>query len=617
MRRRALGIVALLGSVLALWDGGVLPAGAATPAYSSVPLCPAARPGHATCMARALTVGGERVHPAAGTVRPAYGPDGMGLDPSQIASAYALPAAPPAGSTPTVAIVDAFHYGAISGDGNDNLAVFRSYYGMTPCTVANGCFRKVDQWGGTNYPTVTAESTGWDGEGDLDVQAVSAVCPACHILFVEARSDGTDDLMTAVATAIDLGATEVSLSWGGSEDPGQTAYDATFDHPGVAITAATGDSGYGSSYPATSPYVTAVGGTTLTPAQNGGWTETAWSGGGSGCSTIEPKPAWQTDTLCSGRTEADVAADADPETGLDVYSEGQWMVIGGTSLATPLVAGMYALGGGEGPTVGAYPFYRSPSVHDIVSGDNTNGLGCAPAPVGLCTAGPGYDGPTGLGSPIGPPIPASSASATNDHFVHAAYLTMLGHDADTASYGYWLGRLNAGTSRWTMAMALASSAEYRGDVIGGAGAAQGFYEEYLGRASDPAGVAYWIGRMSRGTTFEQVRLAFIGSPEYFALYGDDPGRTVDALYHDVLGRSPDPVGRAYWVAHFNATTIASQILYSPEGRADLVAGYYQAFLGRPADPGGLAYWTQAILGGASDEQIIAFLLSSNEFFLNR
>jgi hypothetical protein len=422
--------------------------------------------------------------------------------------------------------------------------------------------------------------------------------------------------MTAVATAINLGANEVSLSWGGSEDPSQTQYDAVFDHPGVAITAATGDDGYaeGTSYPATSPYVTAVGGTTLLPGQNGGWTEAAWDGGGSGCSTIEPKPAWQADALCSGRTEADVAAVADPSTGLDVYSQGQWQIIGGTSLATPLVAGMYALGGGEGPTAGAYPFYRAPSVHDIVNGSNGP---CAPAPAALCTAGPGFDGPTGLGSPDGPPIPASSATATNAHFIHDAYQTMLGHDADSASYNYWLGRLESGTSRWTMAMALATSAEYRGDVIGGAGAVQGFYEEYLHRASDTAGVNYWIGRMSRGTTFEQVRLAFVGSPEYFALYGNDPNRAVPALYHDILGRAPDSAGLQYWVTHFNATTIASQILYSAEGRAQLVAGYYETYLGRAADAGGLGYWTQQILGGASDEQIIAFVLSSNEFFLNR
>src|SRR5438477_222707 len=236
MRRRALGIVALLGAMLALGEGGVLPASAATAGYSSLSICPAARPGHATCMARALTRSGQRVRPAiGGAVQPDFGPTGIGLDPGQIASAYGLP---------------------------------------------------------------------------------------------------------AVATAVALGASEVSLSWGGSEDPGQTVYDATLDHPGVAITAATGDDGFaaGASYPATSPYVTAVGGTTLSPASGGGWTETAWSGGGSGCSAVEPKPAWQHDTLCTRRTEADVAAVADPYTGLDVYSEGSWQVIGGTSLSTPLVA---------------------------------------------------------------------------------------------------------------------------------------------------------------------------------------------------------------------------------------------------------------------------------------
>ena len=612
MRRRAVWIVALLGAALALGDGGVLPASAASAGYSSASICPVPRAGHATCMARVLTRAGQRVHPAVrGAVQPDLGPSG-GLGPSEIASAYGLPTALPPGPVPTVAIVDAFHHVTITGSGNsdDDLAVYRSYYGLAPCTVGNGCFRKVDQWGGTNYPTTT--DLGWDGEADLDIDAVSAVCPACHILFVESRSDSTDDLMTAVATAVAQGASEVSLSWGGSEDPGQTAYDPVFDHPGVAITAATGDSGFGASYPATSPYVTAVGGTTLTPTQGGGWTETAWSGGGSGCSPIEPKPAWQSDSLCSGRTEADVAAVADPSTGLDVYTDGSWQIIGGTSLSTPLVAGMYALGGGEGPTVGAYPFYRAPSVHDIVSG--TNGS-CAPA--ALCTAGPGFDGPTGLGSPLGPPTPVPSPMATNESFVHAAYVTMLGHDADPSSFAYWLGRLNSGTSRWNMAMSLATSAEYRGDVIGGAGAVQGFYDKYLGRPSDPAGVSYWIGRMSQGTTFEQVRLAFLGSPEYFAKYGDDPGRAVDALYNDVLGRAPDTAGRTYWVAHFNAATIAAQILYSAEGRAQLVGGYYQTYLGRAADAAGLTYWTQAILGGASDEQIIAFVLSSNEFFLTR
>ncbi|MGH7746466.1 MAG: DUF4214 domain-containing protein, partial [Candidatus Dormibacteria bacterium] len=209
------------------------------------------------------------------------------------------------------------------------------------------------------------------------------------------------------------------------------------------------------------------------------------------------------------------------------------------------------------------------------------------------------------------------ATASNSSFIHNAYVTMLGRDADGPALTYWLGALNGGTPRSALAAALATSGEYRRDVIGGTPTIQGFYLQYLGRPSDAVGAAYWVSRMAAGVSFEQVRLAFIGSPEYFIHHNSDPAQTIDALYNDVLGRSGigDP-GRVYWLAHFNVNTIASQFLYSSEGRAHLVLSYYGSILNRGSDAPGLSYWTQAILGGASDENVIADFLSSQEYFLS-
>jgi subtilase family serine protease len=168
----------------------------------------------------------------------------------------------------------------------------------------------------------------------------------------------------------------------------------------VIFTASSGDSGYGTSYPAASPYVIAVGGTRLRPSGTR-WTETAWAGTGSGCSSYEPKPAWQHDTGCARRSIADVAADADPATGAAVYSSvstggAGWFVVGGTSLAAPLVAGMVAISGHTGQAAVMAHLYQSlytGRLHDVASGSNG---ACSSY---LCQAGPGYDGPTGVGAP--------------------------------------------------------------------------------------------------------------------------------------------------------------------------------------------------------------------------
>ena len=228
-----------------------------------------------------------------------------------------------------------------------------------------------------------------------------------------------------------------------------------------------------------------------------------------------------------------------------------------------------------------------------------------------------YPGAVGFSSASSPSINQTVVSTADMRlsFIHRAYQALLGRDVDAPSLTYWSNALSSGAAtRWSMSMALATSVEYRADVIGGSATAHSFYTQYLLRPPDPSGVAYWTNQMASGATFEEVRLAFLASPEYFALHHDDPTETVTSLYHDVLGRAPDGSGLSYWVAHFDAATIASSILYSLEGREHLVNGYYQDILGRPADNSGLNFWAGRIMTGASDEDIIAFVLSSDEFY---
>ena len=364
---------------------GPAPAGAA----HSARVCAAPPAGSAACHALVRTDGHGT--PVSTTTPAGYGP-------ADLRSAYGLGGAT-GGSTQTVGIVDAYDDPNAAAD----LATYRSHYGLPPCTADTGCFRKVDQNGGNQLPKANG---GWAQEISLDLDMVSAVCPNCHILLVEASSAGLTSLGTAVNTAVRLGATEVSNSYGGGESAAETGYDTSyFQHPGVPITASSGDSGYGVQYPAASPFVTAVGGTTLNRAANSrGWAETAWSGAGSGCSAYEPQQSWQAGLgSCPRRTVADVSADADPATGVAVYDSyayhgsSGWLVFGGTSVASPVIAGVYALAGnGAAITYGSYPYGHTGALNDVTSGSNGS---CAQAY--LCTAGPGYDGPTGLGTPNG------------------------------------------------------------------------------------------------------------------------------------------------------------------------------------------------------------------------
>jgi subtilase family serine protease len=346
------------------------------------------------CKALQVTSGTPRSAHAESDLTAAAAPSGYG--PASLQSAYNLPSAN-GGSGQTVAIVDAYD----DPNAESDLATYRSQYGLSACTTANGCFTKVDQNGGTKYPR---GNSGWAEEISLDLDMVSAACPNCKILLVEASSSSMTNLGTAVNTAVRLGAKFVSNSYGGSESSSDATYDSTyFNHPGVAITVSSGDNGYGVEYPAASKYVTAVGGTSLkTSSTTRGWTDTVWSGAGSGCSSYDAKPSWQKDTGCANRTVADVSAVADPNTGVavyDTYGQGSgWMVFGGTSASSPLIAATYALAGA--PSAGSYPssfpYAHTSALYDVTSGSNGSCGGSY-----LCTGTTGYDGPSGLGVPNG------------------------------------------------------------------------------------------------------------------------------------------------------------------------------------------------------------------------
>jgi subtilase family serine protease len=315
-----------------------------------------------------------------------------GYSPSDLRSAYKVTGT--GTSSTRVAIVDAYGYPNAESD----LAVYRSQFGLPPCTTSNGCFKKVNQGGiQGSYPRT---NTGWSQESALDLDMVSAMCPGCSILLVEANSSSYSDLALAVNTAAAMGAHVISNSYGGGE-AGSSTYEPYYNYAGIAVTVSSGDSGYGVQFPASSPHVTAVGGTTLQRSSTArGWSEAAWSGAGSGCSGVYPKPSWQTDAGCSRRTVADVSAVADPNTGVAVYgpatrNRSAWLVFGGTSVGAPLIGGVYGVNGGS-VTYGSNPYHNTSALFDVTSGSNGSCGGSY-----LCTAVSGYDGPTGLGTPNG------------------------------------------------------------------------------------------------------------------------------------------------------------------------------------------------------------------------
>lgn len=395
VRTATMGLLVSVAAVVGgLWNAA--PA-LATPATATVThTCAAPAPGQMSCFAlRKNTTGMTAAAVSAAALPAGYGP-------ADFRSAYKLPTT--GGTGATVAIVDAYD----NPNAERDLGTYRNAYGLPACTTANGCFRKVNQNGAAS-PLPAADS-GWGGEIALDLDMVSAVCPSCKILLLEASSANDNDLFTAIDRAVTMGAKYVSNSWGGSESSNQTTvWDAHFNKPGVVFTVATGDSGTGAEYPATSKYVTAVGGTSLSRAGNArGWTESAWNSGGSGCSAYDTKASWQTQsTGCSRRAESDVSAVADPNTGVAVYYGG-WAVYGGTSAAAPIVAAVYALAGtpGANDLPASYPYAHPGSLFDVTSGSNGS---CGTV---ICNAGTGWDGATGLGSPNGTAAFAASGTTT-------------------------------------------------------------------------------------------------------------------------------------------------------------------------------------------------------------
>jgi subtilase family serine protease len=377
--------IALLASALGGTAFAQAEADAAVPAVKAVQACggtPA--PGYAACHSWIVV-------DDAGRFKKDVVPRGYG--PADLKDAYKITSG--GSSANTIAIVDAFHYPGAEAD----LKKYRKKFGLPACTKANGCFNQVDQNGGHNF---VGSNLGWNQEAALDLDMASAICPNCKIVLVEGDSNSFSNLATAVNTAANLpGVIAVSNSYGGGEG-GTSSFEPKYDHLGIAVTASTGDSGFagGVSFPASSPHVIAVGGTTLTRNGTGrGWGETVWSGAGSGCSSVYSKPSWQHDANCSRRMVGDVSAVANPSTGVAVFaptgSGSQWLVFGGTSVSAPIIAGVYAVNGGF-VTYGSDPYADVAELFDVTSGSNGSCGGTY-----FCTGKVGYDGPTGLGTPNG------------------------------------------------------------------------------------------------------------------------------------------------------------------------------------------------------------------------
>jgi subtilase family serine protease len=340
-----------------------------------------------------------------------------GYTPSQIDKAYGFNlVTAESGKGVTIAIVDAYNAANLTTD----VSTFNTKFGLQQFNVSGGpTLTVVSQTGSTTK--LPANNSSWAEEIDLDVEWAHAIAPQANIVLVEANSANMSDLMTAVDYA-GAHAQVVSMSFGGSDSSSDTSYDKNFEVPGVSFVAAAGDNGYGVSYPADSPYVLSVGGTTLNLSSTGAYSsESAWSDGGGGVSSDESEPGYQTSfgitNTGSKRGNPDISFDANPNTGVAVYSSsnGGWIEVGGTSVGTPSIAGLIAVADSGRIAAGkpvlttdsltSNPFYAaatgtnasgatnySANYHDITTGSTGRST--------LAQAGKGYDLATGLGTPI-------------------------------------------------------------------------------------------------------------------------------------------------------------------------------------------------------------------------
>lgn len=410
------------------------------------PLCGSPSANGATCLSYGITAkGGKELSvvrrsirlPSSMLMRTAQSTTVSGYVPSDLQSAYGIPSS--GGGGRTVAVVEAWDAEYLANDVN----TYRSAFGLPACTAANGCFKKIRQDGSTSFCAVAQTANclpdlhTWSQESTLDVDMVSAMCPSCNILVVEANSNDFSDLAAAENEAASFNPFAISDSYGGTGDA--SAYASAYNHPGIMIFASAGDGGYtaGAATPASYNTVVSVGGTTLSTASTTrGWTDNAWSSSEAACSSYA-KPAWQTDSGCAGRTVADIAFDADPNTGVAIYISDTyatpsgipwgpgWVISSGTSIGSPALAAIYALANCVSRTPSFLYTYIA-EFTDVTTGASSGcGASCTPngyynidtapqdairhtasssaacSPAYFCTAVGGYDAPTGVGVPNG------------------------------------------------------------------------------------------------------------------------------------------------------------------------------------------------------------------------
>jgi hypothetical protein len=501
--------------------------GLAPSQVTSQDVCGPPRPGFASCDAEALVFRSNHarvrpnVHggPSFTQVFPADGRGIASAAPGTAGGAQPQPGTPAwlqqaydltylsqtRGAGDTVAIVDAGDDPAAESD----LAVFRSTYGLPACTTANGCFEKVNQSGASS--PLPAPNSVWEPEESLDIDAVSALCPNCKILLIEASDASDTNLDQAVIEAANLHANQISNSWSDDEP---TPLSGTYSFASAAVIAATGDVGYVGggydAYPAAFPGVTAAGGTSLAPASDGqsarGFGESAWSvdawgwGATSGCDVNQPKPAYQHDTGCTGRAYSDLSADANPETGLMVYGSamGGWWQYGGTSLATPLIAAYEAITGVDGTTP-QWAYTDSALLNDPAAGSSGD---CSPDILYICEAGAGYDGPTGVGS-ISGAVVAGAPGIGGPSFGSGAdntYTEAVGATTATLSAGVYPNGLET-TYYWQYGTTTSYGAQTQ-PVDTGAGQAPGFATAALAGLAAATTYHYrLVAQNADGTTY--------------------------------------------------------------------------------------------------------------------